>query len=115
MSKNKNIKIRVKISDTPVFGPGKVKLLEAIETEGSISAAARSIQMSYRRAWILVEAINKFAKKKVVKTHPGGKGGGGAIITRSGKEIIRLYRDMETKASKSIILEKNKFEKYFNK
>ncbi len=113
--KNSNIKIRINIDNAPIFGPGKVQLLESIDIEGSISAAARTIGMSYRRAWILVEAINKYSKKKVVETHPGGKGGGGAIITKSGKDIIKLYRHMEVKASNSINKEKVLFEKYFNK
>ncbi len=110
----KNIKIRITIDNSPIFGPGKVKLLEAIDSEGSISAGARKIGMSYRRAWILVDAINAHLKNKAVETAPGGKGGGGASITSIGRKVIKLYREMELKASDSIKKEKELFSSYFS-
>jgi molybdate transport system regulatory protein len=79
------------------LGPGKVALLEAIQATGSISAAGRAHQMSYRRAWLLVEDLNKLFGEPVVSAHPGGANGGGATLTPMGVEIIRLYRAAEAK------------------
>jgi molybdate transport system regulatory protein len=79
------------------LGPGKVALLEAIVATGSISAAGRAHKMSYRRAWLLVEEMNKLFEQPVVSAHPGGAKGGGAALTPMGVEIIRLYRAAESK------------------
>lgn len=80
------------------IGPGKVALLEAIEDTGSISAAARKLGMSYRRAWMLVDDLNRRLSKAVVQTAPGGKHGGGATLSPTGRKLIALYRDIERKA-----------------
>jgi molybdate transport system regulatory protein len=79
------------------LGPGKIALLEAIRTTGSISAAGRSHKMSYRRAWLLVEELNKLFGEPLVSAHPGGAKGGGATLTTLGIEVIDLYRAAETK------------------
>jgi molybdate transport system regulatory protein len=79
------------------LGPGKVALLEAIQATGSISAAGRAHQMSYRRAWLLVEELNKLFGEPVVSAHPGGARGGGAKLTPMGVEVISLYRAAENK------------------
>lgn len=77
---------------------GRIMLLEKIREFGSISAAARSIGMSYRRAWWHVETMNRLAARPLVKTAVGGKGGGGARLTAEGEEAVRVYRMLDEKA-----------------
>ena len=84
------------------LGPGKVDLLEAIEETGSISAGARQLGLSYRRAWDLVDTMNHCFKQPLVERVKGGKGGGGAKLTAEGRRNLKLYREMETKALKAI-------------
>ncbi len=84
------------------IGPGKADLLEAIADTGSISAAARQTGMSYRRAWLLMDAMNRSFKQPLVDTATGGKGGGGSQITDFGRDVLRRYRGMEVKAAASI-------------
>lgn len=79
------------------LGAGKVALLEAIGSEGSISAAGRAHKMSYRRAWMLVDELNGMFAKPLVTAHHGGAQGGGAQLTEEGRRIIALYRDAESK------------------
>ena len=79
------------------LGAGKVALLEAIEATGSISAAGRAHKMSYRRAWLLVDELNKLFAEPVVAAHHGGMKGGGAALTGSGRRIVALYREAEAK------------------
>lgn len=73
------------------LGRGRVRLLESIRDCGSISAAARAMKMSYRRAWDLVDSMNNQCSSPVVKKSTGGKGGGGAILTEKGEEVIRVF------------------------
>jgi molybdate transport system regulatory protein len=77
------------------FGPGKADLLERIAQEGSISKAAKAMEMSYSRAWQLVDAMNNAFRKPLVESSTGGKRGGGAVLTRSGEEVLSLFRQME--------------------
>lgn len=86
----------------PAMGPGKAALIEQIDATGSISAAARSMDMSYRRAWQLVEAINLSFKQPVVVTATGGKRGGGASVTEFGRALVAQFHAMEHKASAAI-------------
>ena len=95
-------RIRIKAGEDIALGPGKVDLLETIETTGSISAAARELGLSYRRAWDLVDTMNHCFKHPLVARVKGGKGGGGAQLTDEGRDILKLYRTMETKALKAI-------------
>lgn len=81
------------------IGPGKIALLEAIAREGSISAAARSLNMSYRRAWELVSALNETFASPVVARLTGGRRGGGASLTELGLQILAGYRAIEAAAS----------------
>lgn len=76
-------------------GPGKVTLLEAIARTGSISAAAREIGMSYRRAWVLVDEMNQSLRSPVVSTATGGHRGGGTALTATGEKVIEHYRAIE--------------------
>jgi molybdate transport system regulatory protein len=80
------------------LGPGKVQLLEAIGATGSISAAGRSMKMSYRRAWLLVDDLNRIFRAPLVEAQPGGAKGGGAHLTALGREIVATYRAVEAKA-----------------
>ena len=73
-------------------------LLESIDQEGSISQAARERQLSYRRAWDMVNTMNQCFKQPLVVSITGGKGGGGAQLTTAGEKVIHLYRNMEKKA-----------------
>ena len=76
------------------IGYGRVVLLERIKKHGSISMAAKSMDMSYRRAWELVESMNRLSEKKLVETRTGGRSGGGAIITDEGERAIKLFWSM---------------------
>lgn len=101
----KNIKVRIYRGEVPAIGPGKADLLEAILQDGSISAAARRLGMSYKRAWDLVDTMNKCFKQPLVTTAKGGMQGGGAALTEFGCEVLRRYRELETKAAQSVLNE----------
>jgi len=101
-TRNPQPRIRILIGSATALGPGKVDLLEAISASGSISAAARTMGMSYRRAWLLVDAMNHCFEDDLVITSTGGSGGGGAWITPLGEEVLRRYREMEAKAQASV-------------
>jgi molybdate transport system regulatory protein len=83
------------------IGPGKIELLEAIDREGSISAAGRALSMSYKRAWDLVDALNKLIGQAVVEASPGGYRGGGATLTDAGRNLIADYRAIERAAHRA--------------
>ena len=101
--------IRIMFRKAIAMGPGKADLLRAIDETGSISAAARQMEMSYRRAWLLVDTMNQAFKSPVVVTLTGGKACGGAAVTDFGKEVLRRYSDMEAKASASVAKELRNF------
>jgi len=92
------LRIRVDLSADCSIGPGKVTLLEAIEREGSLSVAARSIDMSYRRAWNLLDDLNQSFAEAVVSTSTGGQQGGGARLTDFGRELAKAFRALERAA-----------------
>ena len=94
--------LRILGSGNPAMGPGKAELISRIDANGSISAAAREMGMSYRRAWQLVEAINASFNEPVVVTAIGGKRGGGASVTDYGRQLVARFRAMEEKASSAI-------------
>ena len=97
-----DLRLRIMRDDVPAMGPGKARLIELVEEHGSISAAARELNMSYRRAWLLIDAVNASFKKPLVVTEVGGKKGGGAAVTEHGKKIVTLYRHMEKKSLRAI-------------
>jgi molybdate transport system regulatory protein len=105
-------RLRILLGQATALGPGKAELLEAIQETGSISAAARSMGMSYRRAWTLVDNMNTDFVEPVISTNAGGKGGGGASVTPLGEEVIRRYRTIEEKALDSVVDEINEFGVY---
>ena len=84
------------------LGPGKIRLLELIDTHGSISEAARVMNMSYRRAWLLVAELNQSFRQPVTAAQTGGKGGGHAVLTEFGHELVRLYRKIEKDATAAV-------------
>ena len=90
------------VSDRVRLGPGKVELLELIDRHGSISEAARAMDMSYRRAWLLVAELNQGFRQPVVAAQTGGKGGGHAGLTEFGREIVSRYRAIERDARKAV-------------
>jgi molybdate transport system regulatory protein len=92
------LSIRIDLASGDRIGPGKIALLEAIRSTGSISAAARSLGMSYRRAWLLVEEINHALREPAVTAETGGRRGGGAAVTPVGQRIVGLYRAIESHA-----------------
>lgn len=94
--------LRLHLTDANAIGPGKANVLEAIAETGSISAAARQLNMSYRRAWRLVKALNSCFRDPLVKTNKGGQRGGGAQLTDTGREVLKLYREMEIHAAGAI-------------
>jgi molybdate transport system regulatory protein len=89
--------IRFDFDDSRRLGPGKIALLEAIGETGSISAAGRAHAMSYRKAWLLVEEMNRMFAAPLVAARPGGVKGGGAELTASGARVVALYRAAERK------------------
>ncbi len=95
------LKIRLQIlcGEAIAMGPGKADLLDAIDREGSISAAGRALGMSYRRCWMLVDVMNHCWAKPLVETNTGGKQGGGAHVTDMGRQVLYLYRSLQKMAS----------------
>jgi molybdate transport system regulatory protein len=91
-------RMRVLRGSDIALGPGKVVLLEAVREHGSISAAARSLNMSYRRAWMLIDELNRSLATPATTSEPGGQRGGGSLLTPVGEDIVRLYRDIEARA-----------------
>lgn len=99
MSQPSKTTIRIDLDNGVRLGPGKAQLLELIAEHGSIRAAGASIGMSYRRAWLLGDEINRMFKEPSIFTRHGGKSGGGAGLTAFGQELLSRYRRME-KASR---------------
>jgi molybdate transport system regulatory protein len=92
------LSIRIDLENGNRIGPGKIALLEAIRSTGSISAAARALRMSYRRAWLLVEEVNHALREPAVAAETGGRSGGGAVVTPAGERLVGLYRTIESHA-----------------
>ena len=92
------VSIRVDLASGARIGPGKVALLEEIARSGSISGAGRALKMSYRRAWELVEDLNRHLGTPVVTTAAGGARGGGAKLTPGGTALVTEYRAIEAAA-----------------
>ena len=93
--------VRIDFGSGGALGPGKIRLLETVRKTGSISQAGRSLGMSYRRAWLLIDDLNRCFRTPVVVTRPGGAKGGGAELTRFGCKLIEQYRAIESHAASS--------------
>lgn len=115
MARYPGLTLRVLAGDFPAMGPGKARLIGLIDSTGSISAAAREMGMSYRRAWQLVEAINASFNEPVVVTAVGGKRGGGAVVTDFGRRMVEAYCHMESKASAAIAADLGKYSTHLRK
>src|SRR5438046_9699891 len=94
--------IRISIGAVSALGPRRAGVPGAIARPGSISAGAREMQMSYGRAWLLVDAMNVAFRRPLVETLTGGRSGGGARVTELGAEVLRRYRAMESRAARSV-------------
>ncbi|WP_033057561.1 winged helix-turn-helix domain-containing protein [Sinorhizobium arboris] len=94
--------LRIDFPPNDRLGRGKIMLLERIRETGSISAAGRAMDMSYRRAWLLVDALNRMFKEPAVDSQRGGKQGGGAVVTAFGEMLIARFRAMEATAQAAI-------------
>lgn len=92
------LRVRVVLGGDVALGPGKADLLEAISETGSIAAAGRRLHMSYKRAWMLTEAMNQMFSQPLVDAAKGGSHGGGAALTPLGRRMLEAYRRLEARA-----------------
>ena len=95
------LSLRIDLDTGARIGPGKIALLKAIDETGSISAAGRALDMSYRRAWRLIDELNASFKEPLVTSQTGGKHGGGAGLTALGKKVVAHYTAIEAKSHKA--------------
>ena len=94
-----SLSVRIDLDAAGRIGPGKIELLETIHRSGSISAAGRAMAMSYKRAWDLVDEINRICRQAAVARQAGGKNGGGAVLTPFGLSLVARYRKIERTAA----------------
>jgi molybdate transport system regulatory protein len=97
-----SLSLRIDLDPEGRIGPGKIQLLESIRACGSISAAGRAMGMSYKRAWDLVDEINRVCGQPAVERQTGGKNGGGAILTPFGTSLVARYRKIERDAATAV-------------
>jgi molybdate transport system regulatory protein len=102
-------KLRVMFGTEIAIGPGKAELLEAIAATGSISESARRLGMSYRRAWLLVDTMNRCFREPVVASATGGAGGGGAQVTAFGRRVLASFHAMQARVDRAIDPELERF------
>ncbi len=95
-----HIKVTLVLNSGSRIGPGKAALLESIERTGSISAAARAMGMDYKRAWMLIDSLNQAFTSPAVERTTGGTGGGGAVLTPLGADLVARYRKLEARVAK---------------
>ncbi len=103
------LRIRILCGEEIAMGQGKADLLEAIRETGSISAAGRQLGLSYRKAWLMVDEMNRCFARPVVETAKGGLQGGGARVTETGQEALRQYRILQARAQSAIEAELQAF------
>ena len=96
------VTLRIELASGKRLGPGKARLLELVKETGSISAAARGMKMSYRRAWLLIDEANGLFGMPVVESSAGGAGGGGATLTAFGEDVVATYRAIEEEAAAAV-------------
>ena len=97
-----SLSVRIDLEPEGRIGPGKIQLLENIDSCGSISAAGRAMDMSYKRAWDLVDEINRICRQTAVEPQTGGKNGGGAVLTPFGATLVKRYRKIERDAATAV-------------
>jgi molybdate transport system regulatory protein len=96
------LRVRIEFEGEHSLGPGKIQLLEAVAELGSIAAAARSMSMSYRHAWEMLDDVNRCFDGRVVETEAGGRAGGGARVTEFGRDLVARYRAMQDRAAQAL-------------
>jgi len=96
------LSVRIDLDREDRIGPGKIQLLENIRALGSISAAGRAMDMSYKRAWDLVDEINRICRRPAVERQTGGRNGGGAALTAFGVSLVARYRKIERNAASAV-------------
>jgi len=89
------IRPRVRLGDSVLIGPGKIELLRAVAEHGSISAAARALGMGYKRAWSLLDELQRACPVPILETAAGGSKGGGAQVTAAGHALLAHYDELE--------------------
>jgi molybdate transport system regulatory protein len=92
-----NGKIWLEINHVKVLGPGRVELIERIHASGSIRQAALQMEMSYKQAWEIIKHINAHFTQPIVISHRGGKGGGNAMVTQDGLEMVKQFHALQEK------------------
>src|SRR4030081_2223572 len=97
-----SLSVRIDLDKEGRIGPGKIQLLENIRSCGSISAAGRAMDMSYKRGWDLVDEINRICRHPAVERQTGGKNGGGAVLTPFGMSLVARYRKIERDAASAV-------------
>src|ERR1700691_1562805 len=97
-----SLSVRIDLDPESRIGPGKILLLENIHASGSISAAGRAMDMSYKRAWDLVDEINRICRRAAVERQTGGRNGGGAVLTPFGISLVARYRKIERAAASAV-------------
>src|SRR5262245_49977967 len=97
-----SLSVRIDLDTEGRIGPGKIQLLENIREFGSISAAGRAMDMSYKRAWDLVDEINRICRQPAVERQTGGRNGGGAVLTPFGISLVARYRKIERDAASAV-------------
>jgi molybdate transport system regulatory protein len=105
MASEPKLRLRVVLGDAVAIGPGKADLLAGIAESGSIAAAGRRMGMSYKRAWTLIDGMNRCFATPLVEGARGGARGGGARLTALGEEVLALYRRMEARAGTAVCAE----------
>ena len=97
-----SLSVRIDLDAEGRIGPGKIELLEQIREQGSISGAGRAMDMSYKRAWDLVDEIKRICGQSAVEPQTGGKNGGGAVLTPFGISLVKRYRKIERDAASAV-------------
>lgn len=96
------VRLRIVLEPDIAIGPGKADILDGIKATGSIAAAGRRLGMSYKRAWLLVETMNRCFAEPLVVASRGGRGHGGAVLTAAGERVLAAYRRMEALATRAV-------------
>lgn len=96
-----SLSLRIRFGADAMLGPGKAALLAGVADTGSIAAAARSLGMSYKRAWLLIETLNTMFDQPLVDSARGGPGKGGAVLSDRGRAVLAIYREVERAAAES--------------
>lgn len=99
---DEKMQFRIELKHSVAIGPGKADILEAVQETGSLAEAARRMGMSYQRVWVLVGAMNQDFVQPLVQTQRGGASRGGASLTETGQQVLKLYREAESAAMKAI-------------